>query len=296
MPALPFIHPQFDPVALSLGPLAVRWYGLMYLLAFLLFIVLGRQYMRRRPDMGWTREAQDDLLFYGMLGVILGGRLGYVLFYKASFYFSHPLEILKVWEGGMAFHGGLLGVLIALWLFGRKTGRHFLQVGDFVAPLVPTGLAAGRLGNFINGELWGRVTAPDAPWAVIFPQAWQADAKQVAADPALQGSLVQYFEPVSQQMVTGLPRHASQLYQFALEGLTLFVILWLFSRKPRPMGAVSGLFLIGYGSFRFIAEFAREPDDFLGLLAGHLSMGQWLSLPMILAGVAMMIWAYRRKA
>lgn len=291
----PFIHPQFDPIAISLGPLHIRWYGLMYLLAFLLFVLLGRYRIKHRPELGWTRNELDDLLFYGMLGVILGGRLGYILFYKASFYFSHPLEIFKVWEGGMAFHGGLLGVLFALWFFGRKTGRHFLQVGDFVAPLVPTGLAAGRMGNFINGELWGRVTSPDAPWAMLFPQAWQDDSKLIAADPAMHASAVQYFDPVSQQMLVALPRHASQLYQFALEGVTLFVILWLFSRKSRPMGAVSGLFLIGYGSFRFIAEFAREPDDFLGLLAGHLSMGQWLSLPMILIGIGMMIWAYRRE-
>ncbi len=296
MSVQPLIHPQFDPIALSLGPLHIRWYGLMYLLAFLLFVLLGRYRIRTRPDLGWNRTELDDLLFYGMLGVILGGRLGYILFYKASFYLSHPLEILKVWEGGMAFHGGLLGVLFALWFFGRKIGRHFLQVGDFVAPLVPTGLAAGRIGNFINGELWGRVTTPDSPWAMLFPQAWQADGKLLADTPALQASAVQYLDPVSHQLLVGLPRHASQLYQFALEGLTLFVILWLFSRKPRPMGAVSGLFLIGYGSFRFIAEFAREPDDFLGLLAGHLSMGQWLSLPMVLAGVAMMVWAYRREA
>lgn len=296
MSVQPLIHPQFDPIALSLGPLHIRWYGLMYLLAFMLFVLLGRYRIKTRPDLGWNRTELDDLLFYGMLGVILGGRLGYILFYKADFYFAHPLEILKVWEGGMAFHGGLLGVLIALWVFARKTGRHFLQVGDFVAPLVPTGLAAGRIGNFINGELWGRVTTPDAPWAMLFPQAWQADGKLLADNPALQGSAVQYLDPVSHQLLVGLPRHASQLYQFALEGLTLFAILWLFSRKPRPMGAVSGLFLIGYGSFRFIAEFAREPDDFLGLLAGHLSMGQWLSLPMVLAGVAMMVWAYRREA
>lgn len=296
MSVQPLIHPQFDPIALSLGPLHIRWYGLMYLLAFMLFVLLGRYRIKTRPDLGWNRTELDDLLFYGMLGVILGGRLGYILFYKADFYFAHPLEILKVWEGGMAFHGGLLGVLIALWVFARKTGRHFLQVGDFVAPLVPTGLAAGRIGNFINGELWGRVTTPDAPWAMLFPQAWQADGKLLADNPALQGSAVQYLDPVSHQLLVGLPRHASQLYQFAFEGLTLFAILWLFSRKPRPMGAVSGLFLIGYGSFRFIAEFAREPDDFLGLLAGHLSMGQWLSLPMVLAGVAMMVWAYRREA
>lgn len=293
---MPFIHPQFDPIAVSLGPLHVRWYGLMYLLAFMFFLWLGRTRIKTRPDLGWQREELDDLLFYGMLGVILGGRLGYILFYKLHDYLADPLAMLRIWEGGMAFHGGLLGVLLALWLFARKTKRHFLQVGDFVAPLVPTGLAAGRLGNFINGELWGRVTAPDAPWAMIFPQAWQVDAKLATAQPAMQSVMQAYFDPRSQQLLSGLPRHASQLYQFALEGLALFVILWLFARKPRPTGAISGLFLIGYGSFRFLAEFAREPDDFLGLLAGHLSMGQWLSLPMIAAGVAMMVWAYRRKS
>lgn len=294
MPVTALLHPQFDPVLFSLGPLHVRWYGLMYVAAFALFILLGRRRISTRPDLGWQRSELDDLLFYGMLGVILGGRLGYVLFYKFNEYLADPLAILRVWEGGMAFHGGLLGVLCALWYFARKTNRHFLQVGDFVAPLVPTGLAAGRLGNFINGELWGRVTAPDAPWAMIFPQAWQADAALVKAQPALQASLLPYVDPLSRQAMAGLPRHASQLYQFALEGLALFAILWLFARKPRPMGAVSGLFLIGYGAFRFIAEFAREPDDFLGLLAGQLSMGQWLSLPMIAAGVVMMVWAYRR--
>jgi phosphatidylglycerol---prolipoprotein diacylglyceryl transferase len=294
MPVTALLHPQFDPVLFSLGPLHVRWYGLMYVAAFALFILLGRRRISTRPDLGWQRSELDDLLFYGMLGVILGGRLGYVLFYKFNEYLADPLAILRVWEGGMAFHGGLLGVLCALWYFARKTNRHFLQVGDFVAPLVPTGLAAGRLGNFINGELWGRVTAPDAPWAMIFPQAWQADAALVKAQPALEASLLPYVNPLSQQAMAGLPRHASQLYQFVLEGLALFAILWLFARKPRPMGAVSGLFLIGYGAFRFIAEFAREPDDFLGLLAGQLSMGQWLSLPMIAAGVVMMVWAYRR--
>jgi phosphatidylglycerol---prolipoprotein diacylglyceryl transferase len=298
MPSLPFIHPQFDPIFFSLGPLHVRWYGIMYLVAFLLFILLGRQRIKARPDLGWQRQELDDLLFYGMLGVILGGRLGYVLFYKPIEYFTHPLTIFEVWKGGMAFHGGMLGVLIALWLFGRKTHRHFLQIGDFVAPLVPTGLAAGRLGNFINGELWGRLTSIDAPWAMVFPEAVRSgeDTRLLAADPSLQHSLVPFTDSITHLPAYGLPRHPSQLYQFALEGLTLFVILWLFSRKPRPMGAVSGLFLAGYGSFRFIVEFAREPDDFLGLLAAHLSMGQWLSLPMILAGVLMMIWAYRRKA
>jgi len=282
-----FIHPQFDPVAMSLGPVHVRWYGLMYLLAFALFLGLGRYRARTRPDLGWSHKDLDDLLFYGMLGVILGGRLGYVLFYKPGYYFSHPLEIFAVWQGGMAFHGGFLGVLIGLWLFARQTKRHFFQVGDFVAPLVPLGLAAGRMGNFINGELWGRVTAPDMPWAMIFPQAREVDAQMAVMDPSLSPLLAQF---------NGLPRHPSQLYQFALEGVSLFVILWLFTRKPRAMGAASGLFLTGYGVFRFLAEFTREPDSFLGLLQFGLSMGQWLSLPMIIMGVAIMVWAYRRKA
>jgi phosphatidylglycerol:prolipoprotein diacylglycerol transferase len=297
MPSLPFIHPQFDPIFFSLGPLHVRWYGIMYLVAFMLFIVLGRYRIKHRPDLRWQQQELDDLLFYGMLGVILGGRLGYVLFYKPAEYLAHPLAIFEVWKGGMAFHGGMLGVLIALWLFGRKTGRHFLQVGDFVAPLVPTGLAAGRLGNFINGELWGRLTSLDAPWAMVFPEAVRsgADTTLIEANPALKDALVPFTDAVTHAASYGLPRHPSQLYQFALEGLTLFTILWLFSRKPRPMGAISGLFLTGYGCFRFIAEFAREPDDFLGLLAGHLSMGQWLSTPMILIGLGMLYWAYHRK-
>ncbi|MFT4174608.1 MAG: prolipoprotein diacylglyceryl transferase [Rhodocyclaceae bacterium] len=288
------VHPQFDPIALSLGPLHVRWYGLMYLVAFILFLVLGRYRARTQPQRGWTAADLDDLLFYGALGVVIGGRLGYVLFYKAGYYFAHPLEIFVIWQGGMSFHGGFLGVLTALWLFGRRTQRHFLQVGDFVAPLVPLGLAAGRLGNFINGELWGRVTAPDAPWAMLFPQARGEDQAAVQALPALQNALQPYFDPIDQLQHMGLARHPSQLYQLALEGLLLFAILWVFSRRPRPMGMVSAVFLIGYGAFRFIAEFAREPDAFLGLLAAHLSMGQWLSLPMIAAGMAMFVWSRRQ--
>jgi phosphatidylglycerol---prolipoprotein diacylglyceryl transferase len=263
------IHPNFDPIAFAIGPLAVRWYGLMYLIAFVLFMVVGRLQIARRAHVnsaGWTGERIDDLLFYGVLGVILGGRLGYVLFYKPGYYLSHPLEILAVWQGGMAFHGGFLGVLVAMWLWGRKHQLHWLTVTDFIAPLVPLGLAAGRMGNFINGELWGRaagtLTNPSVPWAMIFPQAGD-----------------------------NVPRHPSQLYQFALEGLALFVVLWLFSAKPRPMGRVSAVFLIGYGALRFIAEFGREPDAFLGLLAGGFSMGQWLSLPMVAAGVWMWVWA-----
>jgi phosphatidylglycerol---prolipoprotein diacylglyceryl transferase len=281
-----FVHPQFDPIAVSLGPLAVRWYGLMYLIAFLLFVSLGKWRAKNGPVAGWTEKDLDDLLFWGVLGVVLGGRLGYVLFYKFGYYAAHPLEILAVWQGGMSFHGGFLGVLAALWFFGRKTGRSFLQVGDFVAPLVPLGLAAGRMGNFINGELWGRITSPHAWWAMVFPQAGNEDRAAALLDPLLMEQFARYG---------GLPRHASQLYQFALEGLTLFVILWLLSRKPRPVGFMSACFLIGYGSFRFIAEFARQPDDFLGLLAGQLSMGQWLSLPMVAAGIAMMALSLRGK-
>lgn len=252
------IHPQFDPIAIQLGPLAIRWYGLMYLLAFLLFLYLGKKRIQQPRLQNWTLRDLDDLLFYGVLGVIFGGRLGYVLFYKPEDYLAHPLDIFKVWEGGMAFHGGLIGVCVAMAYYAWRRHRSWLAVTDFIAPLVPSGLAVGRIGNFINGELWGRPT--DVPWAMIFPQA---------------GDWV--------------PRHPSQLYQFALEGLLLFVLLWCYARKPRPLGAVSGAFLIGYGILRFIAEFAREPDSFLGLLGFGLSMGQWLCLPMILVGSILML-------
>lgn len=277
------IHPQFDPVAVHLGSFGIHWYGLMYLAGFLLFLAFGRY----RSKLGGTLSVSqlDDLLFYGVLGVIIGGRLGYILFYKFSFYASHPLDMLKVWEGGMSFHGGFLGVLVAMALFSRKVEQPWLKVTDFIAPLVPLGLMTGRFGNFINGELWGRVTSPDAPWAMIFPQAREADQALMVSNPALQAIYTQF---------QGLPRHPSQLYQMALEGLALFLILWFFSRRPRPTGAVSGLFLIGYGSFRFIGEFARQPDDFLGLLSLGMSMGQWLSLPMVIAGIGMMIWSYHR--
>jgi phosphatidylglycerol:prolipoprotein diacylglycerol transferase len=255
------VHPQFDPVAFSLGPLAVRWYGLMYLVGFALFWWLGRL-RAREAWRGIGRQDVEDLLFFGVLGVIVGGRLGYVLFYKPGHYLDHPLEALMVWKGGMASHGGILGVLAVMWLFARSRGKPFLQVADFVAPLVPLGLAAGRIGNFINGELWGRPADPTVwPWAMIFPQAGD-----------------------------NLPRHPSQLYQVALEGVLLFAILWIYSRRPRPTGCVGAAFLVGYGALRFVAEFGREPDDFLGLLALRLSMGQWLSVPMIVAGIALFVY------
>ena len=260
------LHPQFDPVAFSLGPLAVRWYGLMYLVAFVQFILLGRYRIRTRPGL-LTVEQLDDLLFYGMLGVILGGRLGQVLFYEPAYYLAHPLEILAVWKGGMAFHGGFLGVLVAMGLWSRKHRIAWFDITDFIAPLVPLGLAAGRIGNFINGELWGRVADPSLPWAMIFPQAGDMQ-----------------------------PRHPSQLYHVGLEGLALFAILWIFSSRPRPRSAVSGVFLIGYGAFRFVTEFFREPDHGIFGQSYTISMGQWLSLPMIAIGIAMLVMAYRKKS
>ncbi|MCC6212625.1 MAG: prolipoprotein diacylglyceryl transferase [Burkholderiales bacterium] len=255
------IHPNFDPVLFSVGPLAVRWYGLMYLLAFGAFWWLGM----RRIDAGRapvTRAQMDDLLFGGIVGVILGGRLGYVLFYKPAYYLAHPLEAFALWHGGMSFHGGFLGVLAAMAFVAWRQRINWWDLMDFVAPLVPVGLAAGRLGNFINGELWGRVT--DLPWGMVFRGAGEA------------------------------PRHPSQLYQMALEGLALFALLWWFSSRPRPRMQVSALFLIGYGVCRFLVEFAREPDSFLGFLALGLTMGQWLSLPMIAAGLLLFWWSARR--
>jgi phosphatidylglycerol:prolipoprotein diacylglycerol transferase len=259
------VHPQFDPVAIHLGSFGIHWYGLMYLLGFIVFIWLGRKRLRTLNQPGWDDKFLDDLLFYGVLGVVLGGRLGEVLFYNLGYYFSHPLKIFAVWEGGMSFHGGFLGVLAAMMLFARSRKILWLTLMDFIAPLVPPGLAFGRLGNFINGELWGRPT--NVPWAMIFPQ------------------------------VDSVPRHPSQLYECALEGVALFALLWWYSGKSRPMGAISGLFLIGYGSFRFIGEFTRNPDDgIFGLMTFGVSMGQWLSLPMVLAGIAMMVWANKQDS
>jgi phosphatidylglycerol---prolipoprotein diacylglyceryl transferase len=259
------VHPQIDPIAIQLGPLAVRWYGLMYLIGFACFILLGRYRIKRNPGGAFTISMLDDMLFYGVLGVIVGGRLGHIFFYQFGYYLEHPLEIFAVWQGGMSFHGGFLGVIAAMALLARKYHLPWLAVTDFIAPLVPLGLGAGRIGNFINAELWGRPT--DVPWGMIFPY------------------------------VDNVPRHPSQLYEFALEGLVFFTLMWIYSAKPRPVGAVSGVFLIGYGVFRSFAEFFREPDEgFMGMMTLGISMGQWLSLPMILAGVIMLVWAYRTQA
>jgi len=246
-------YPEFDPIALHLGPLQVHWYGLMYLLAFAtawwLAIIKARQ-----TNSGWAVQEVGDLVFYAALGVILGGRLGYALFYQPGQYLASPTAILAIWKGGMSFHGGLIGVAVALWLYARKTKRSILDVGDFVAPLVAPGLGFGRIGNFINQELWGRAT--DLPWGMVFPLAGPQ------------------------------PRHPSQLYEALLEGLVLFVLVWLFALRPRPRGVVLGLFLLGYGIFRFAVEFAREPDSFLGFVAfSWMSMGQVLSIPLIILGL-----------
>ncbi len=261
-------HPQFDPVALALGPVQIHWYGLTYLVAFGLFLLLAARRARLPwfADVGWTRRDVEDLLFYGVLGVVIGGRVGYAIFYKPGQYLANPLDILMVWKGGMSFHGGLLGVIAAMALFARSRKRRFLSVTDLIAPCVPTGLASGRVGNFINGELWGRAADPALPWAMVFPQS---------------GST--------------MPRHPSQVYQFLLEGLLLFVLLWWYASKPRKTGQVSGMFLIGYGVFRFIAEYFREPDSFLGLLALGMSMGQWLCLPMIAGGIGLWLWASKQE-
>ena len=257
-------YPNIDPVALDLGFLQIHWYGLMYLVG-----IGGAWFLASRRlhafDPTWSKEKLSDLVFWVAMGVIVGGRLGYVLFYDLPAYIANPLLILEVWKGGMSFHGGLIGVMLATLWFARRNGKSFFELMDFIAPLVPIGLGAGRIGNFINAELWGKVS--DVPWAMVFP--------------------------------TGgpLPRHPSQLYQFALEGVALFVILWVYSRKPRPTMAVSGLFAVCYGIFRFIVEFVRVPDAQLGYLAwGWLTMGQVLCVPMVLAGLGLMVYAYKRQA
>lgn len=257
--------PEFNPIAFSIGPVAVHWYGLMYLFGFAAFWLLGRM----RAKEAWRQMSaadMEDLLFYGVIGVILGGRLGFCLFYQPEWYLSHPLDIFKVWQGGMSAHGGIIGSILAIFVFARIREKRFLVVADFVAPLVPLGLMFGRIGNFINGELWGRAASPDLPWAMIFKHS---------------GTLV--------------PRHPSQLYEAFLEGALLFTVLWIFSRKPRATGAVGALFCMGYGLVRFIVEYFREPDSYLGLGLFGLSRGQWLSLPVIALGVIVWIWVNRRR-
>ncbi len=254
-------YPQIDPVLLDVGPIKVHWYGMMYLFGFLGAWLLGSWRAKKLPD--WNRDDVSDMVLYGAVGAVLGGRIGYILFYKLGWYLENPVAVLRIWEGGMSFHGGLLGVLLAVWLFARRSDRHFFDVTDFGAPLVPIGLFFGRIGNFINQELWGRTT--DSGWGMVFPLAGPE------------------------------PRHASQLYEAFLEGILLFVVLWIYSSKPRRLGSVSGMFLILYSLFRFIVEFAREPDAHLGFIAlDWMTMGQLLSFPMLLAGIGILWWSARQ--
>lgn len=261
------IHPMPNPVAFSLGPLSVRWYGLMYLVAFAQFMALGRVRIQQ-PGIaaaGWKKEYLDDMLLYGVLGVVIGGRLGEVLFYNPAYYFSHPTDIIAVWKGGMSFHGGFLGVMVAMALWGHKRHKNLMDIMDFIAPMVPLGYAAGRIGNFINAELPGRVADPSLPWAMIWPN------------------------------VDNLPRHPSPIYQALVDGVLLFIILWWYARKPRPRMAVSGLFTLGYGCARFFTEYFRVPDYEVSFADVTISAGQMLSLPMIAAGAILLILAYRKK-
>ena len=247
------IHPQFNPVAITLGPLQIHWYGLMYFIAFLLFIYLGKKQIALRPWLKINTTILDDAFFYGALGVVIGGRLGYVVFYQPSYFIANPSEIFAIWHGGMSFHGGFIGVLLSLFWVSKKYKISWWALTDFVAPLVPLGLLFGRVGNFINQELWGR--ASDLPWAMIFP------------------------------LADSIPRHPSQIYEALLEELVLFLVLWFFSKKPRPEGQLSALFLLAYGLFRYLIEYTREPDTFLGFIFLNLSMGQLLSLPMFFIGL-----------
>ncbi|MDR0673117.1 MAG: prolipoprotein diacylglyceryl transferase [Zoogloeaceae bacterium] len=252
------IYPDIDPVVFSVGGYAIRWYGVMYLASYLLALRLAR--LRGGED--WDRDTLESLLLTLFVGLIVGGRLGQVLFYAPEYYLANLRHILRVWEGGMSFHGGLLGVFFAALFWARRHGKRWLDVGDFVAPLVPLGLLLGRVGNFINGEIWGRVADPDLPWAMVFPH------------------------------VDRLPRHPAQLYHAALEGLALFIILWIYSKKARPTGAVSGAFLLGYGVLRSLVECFREPDAGIFGFSYTISMGQWLSLPMVAAGL-FLLWRAR---
>jgi phosphatidylglycerol:prolipoprotein diacylglycerol transferase len=270
-------YPQIDPVALSLGPLKVHWYGLMYLIAFSFVWMLGR-IRATRPGSGWDARMVGDIVFYGIIGTILGGRLGYMLFYGSDQLLADPLSVIRVWEGGMSFHGGLMGVLAAFWLFGRRYQIGFWRIADFMAPLVPPGLFVGRIGNFINGELWGHAT--DLPWGMRVPCVRFAE----------------YCRDLPPGTEWSQPLHASQLYEAALEGLVLFIVLWLYSSRRRPTMAVSGLFLLGYGVFRSSVEFVRQPDAHIGFVAlDWLTMGQVLSLPMILCGSLLLVLAYRSR-
>ncbi|HIP76415.1 MAG TPA: prolipoprotein diacylglyceryl transferase [Psychromonas hadalis] len=258
-----FVLPVIDPVAVSIGPLDIHWYGLMYLVGFIFAFWMANKQCDQSKGI-WTREQASDLLFLGFMGVILGGRIGYVLFYQFPLFLDNPLYLFKIWEGGMSFHGGVIGVVTAIIYYAKSNNRSILSVGDFIVPLLPVGLGAGRIGNFINSELWGRVT--DSPFGIIFHNAGP------------------------------LPRHPSQLYEFALEGVVLFIILVTFAKRKPPAGSVAGMFLLFYGLFRITIEFARQPDAQLGFLTFGLTMGQILSVPMVIAGGLLIWFGYKTRA
>lgn len=281
------LHPQINPVALDLGFVELHWYGLMYLLAFAAAYFLAWYRTKSRSD--FTTEMVSDLVFFGSMGVILGGRIGYVILYNFGEFIANPLYLFRVWEGGMSFHGGFVGVLLAMWYFAHKYKKAPFTVLDFIAPCVPTGLLFGRIGNFINGELWGRVSTSDLSHLMYFPQAANADFELLQANPALQSVAANIGDYLL------LPRHPSQLYQAATEGVLLFILLWWFSSKPRPRYAVSALFLLGYGISRFTTEFFRQPDVGYELIFGWMSKGQLYSLPMIIFGIILMVMAYQKR-
>lgn len=281
------LHPQINPVALDLGFVELHWYGLMYLLAFAAAYFLAWYRTKSRSD--FTTEMVSDLVFFGSVGVILGGRIGYVILYNFGEFIANPLYLFRVWEGGMSFHGGFIGVLLAMWYFAHKYKKAPFTVLDFIAPCVPTGLLFGRIGNFINGELWGRVSTSDISHLMYFPQAANADFELLQANPALQSVAANIGDYLL------LPRHPSQLYQAATEGVLLFILLWWFSSKPRPRYAVSALFLLGYGISRFTTEFFRQPDVGYELIFGWMSKGQLYSLPMIIFGIILMVMAYQKR-
>lgn len=261
------MYPKLNPVAFSLGPLKVHWYGIMYMLGFLFFIVAGKWWVKKFKHPYITGKLVDDMLFYGVLGVVVGGRLGYCLFYQPSYYLAHPFNIIRTWDGGMSFHGGMIGVFVSTYILAYKHHRSFFEFSDFLAPLIPPSLFFGRIGNFINGELWGRIASGNLPWGMVFPQSG-----------------------------TMLPRHPSQLYEALGEGVLLIIILWIYASKPRKVGQISGVFMIGYGCIRFVLEYFREPDAFLSYLPAKtgFSMGQWLCVPMIVAGIIIYLVATKK--
>ena len=254
------MYPKINPVMLDLGMIKIHWYGVMYMLGFLFFLIVGKWRVKKFHHPSINAKLIDDMLFYGVLGVVVGGRVGYCLFYQPVYYISHPLDILKTWDGGMSFHGGMIGVIIAIYLFKKNHNLKFFVISDFLAPLMPGALFFGRIGNFINGELWGKLCNPDLPWGMIFPAS---------------GIM--------------LPRHPSEIYEALGEGILLLVILWIYASKSRKVGQVSGMFMIGYGVIRFVLEHFRQPDEFLMIIPQKtgLSMGQWLCVPMILLGIAL---------